>query len=89
MTRAKSRTIREIIEDYDSFMSSGADVGVKNRQIYVALKEIETIILESLPEESKVNGYNESALSKYSVGYNLALSDTKANLLKILGGESE
>ncbi len=80
MTRAKSRTMRDVLEE--KFMPN-----TWSEDIYQALKEIETLIKASKPEEDI--DADRPDYNAYAHGYYTALDDYEANLLKILGGESE
>lgn len=80
-----SRTIRDILRRYKFDATMEHPTVYKRLNDKQALKEIEELILESLPEKLGMTGANAQDVENF--GYNQALSDTKANLLKILGGK--
>lgn len=105
MTRAKSRTIRDVLNEYlleaswwgfDKYAGTlNAHTKLDNKQIFnQALKEIQTLIKASKPEKDRiVKSSGDSRLDQMVQrkidGYNNGIDDYEANLLKILGGESE
>lgn len=101
------KTIRDILDDkmfpsgevvkkstgkVDPLMTQ-ALVKIRNDNIDQALKELEEIILESLPEAPSLEAMKHAEDSgdlkqlKFMLGYQSSLEDTKANLLKKLGGK--
>lgn len=102
MTRAKSRTIVDVLEE--KFMPN-----TWSEDIYQALKEIQTLIKASKPKHKAESNTgckwpnhpdNIKCLTVHvpplraskipdNIAYNQAIDDYEANLLKILGGESE
>lgn len=84
-----SRTIQDVLERVSAGIGGMVLINKKYEdgiEVDQALKEIEELILESLPEKLGMTGANAQDVENF--GYNQALSDTKANLLKILGGEN-
>lgn len=86
MTRAKSITIESMLSTFDTWCLCDKPECAKSQSYKLALKEIETLIKECLPEEQK--GFNGNTLStsfdNYEAGFNECLLRTRANLLKIL-----
>ena len=92
------KTIRDIIEDcaedyYPYHEYSGAYEDNNKKSLDQALKELEEVILESLPEAPSLEAMKHAEDSgdlkqlKFMLGYQSSLEDTKANLLKKLGGK--
>lgn len=85
--RAKSRTIKQSVYDLLNIYQPFPKLITEHKDIIdQALKEIETLLVESLPNEEEY-GHKSDDFNDYAIGWNECISKTKANLLKILGGE--
>ncbi len=82
MTRAKSRTIRDVLAEMQ--VNTMTTPTGENRNI--ALKEIKTLIKESKPEEMIEVSDDNDITPTFPDFYNQGTDDYEANLLKILGG---
>ncbi len=81
MTRAKSRTIEEalkLLQQWDYYADNSEPALTNQRKL--ALKDIETMLLDCLPEYIEWDWAD-------TPNYETCRQQTKANLLKILGGE--
>lgn len=85
-----SRTIKQSIYDLLNIYQPYPKLITEHKDaIDQALKEIETILLESLSEDNLQNIGDYEEWGTYAEGFEACREDVEANLLKILGGESE
>jgi hypothetical protein len=99
MSRTIEDVLGEINNGYDYEISDYATSTreekilerAKKTQLAKALKEIETLLLENLPKKfTEVEINNMDRIFGIAARMNnIVIDDTKANLLKILGGESK